>query len=61
MIEHLRPGKFNKKKALELGVPEGPSFSKLQKGTPIKLDDGTIIKPEMILGPPRLGRKIVSP
>ncbi|RLF57002.1 MAG: ribonuclease Z [Thermoplasmata archaeon] len=59
LIEHLRPGKFNKKKALELGVPEGPLFSKLQKGTPVTLDDGTIIKPEIILGPPRLGRKIV--
>ena len=44
---------------MELGVPEGPLFSKLQKGTSITLENGTIIKPEMILGPSRLGRKIV--
>lgn len=58
-IEHKRPGKFNKKKALQLGIPEGPLFSKLQKGNSIKLNNGATIKPEMILGPSRLGRKII--
>ena len=57
--EHQRPGKFNKPKALELGIPEGPLFNKLQKGNNITLDDGTIITPDTILGPPRPGRKIV--
>jgi ribonuclease Z len=57
--ERLRPGKFDKPKALELGIPEGPLFSKLQNGKSVILDDGRKIDPEMVLGPPRKGRKIV--
>jgi len=57
--EKNRPGKFDKPKALELGIPEGPLFSKLQKGSSIELKDGTKINPNMVLGPTRKGRKIV--
>lgn len=57
--EKNRPGKFNKPKALELGIPEGPMFSKLQRGQAITLDDGRVINPDVILGPSRKGRKIV--
>jgi len=57
--EKMRSGKFNKSKALKLGIPEGPLFSKLQKGKNIILDDGRKINPEMVLGLPRKGRKIV--
>ncbi|MBU1941815.1 MAG: ribonuclease Z, partial [Candidatus Thermoplasmatota archaeon] len=57
--ENQRPGRFNKPKALEMGIPEGPLFSKLQKGQEIVLPDGHIIKPRMVLGPTRRGRKIV--
>jgi ribonuclease Z len=57
--EHMRPGKFNKPKALAMGVPEGPLFSKLQRGQTITLKNGKKITPDMILGPPRKGRKIV--
>ncbi len=57
--ENKRPGKFNKPKALELGVPEGPLFSKLQKGQQIRLEDGRKITPDMVMGPDRAGRKIV--
>jgi ribonuclease Z len=57
--EHQRPGKFNKPKALELEVPEGPLFSKLQGGQAITLANGKKITPDMILGPSRNGRKIV--
>lgn len=57
--EEKRPGKFNKPKALELGIPEGPMFSKLQRGRSITLDNGKKINPNMVLGPPRKGRKIV--
>jgi ribonuclease Z len=59
IIENLRPGLFDKQKALKLGIPEGPLFSKLQHGKSIKLDEGRIINPNMVLGPPRSGRKIV--
>ncbi len=57
--EKIRPGKFNKSKALKMGIPEGPLFSRIQKGQTVKLKDGQKITPEMILGPPRKGRKIV--
>jgi ribonuclease Z len=57
--EKMRPGKFDKEKALKLGIPEGPLFSKLQKGQTITLKDGRKIKSEIILGPARKGRKIV--
>jgi ribonuclease Z len=57
--EHQRPGRFNKSKALKLGIPEGPLFSKLQKGHIINLPTGKKITPDMVLGPSRKGRKIV--
>ena len=57
--EDNRPGRFNKKKALDLGIPEGPLFSQLQKGKTVELKDGREIKPNVVLGNPRKGRKIV--
>jgi len=59
LIEKPRPGRFNIEKARSLGVPEGPLWSKLQGGSSVKLPSGRIVKPEMVLGPPRPGRKIV--
>ena len=56
--ENPRPGKFNKPKALELGIPEGKFFSQLQQGKTIE-HDGKTFTPDMVLGPPRPGRKIV--
>jgi ribonuclease Z len=58
-IEKQRPGKFYKEKAQELGIPEGPLWSKLQSGQKVKLVNGKIIEPKMVLGKPRSGRKIV--
>jgi ribonuclease Z len=57
--EHQRPGKFDKPKALALGIPEGPMFSKLQHGHDITLKNGKKITPDMVLGPSRRGRKVV--
>ncbi|MBN2066503.1 MAG: ribonuclease Z [Candidatus Thermoplasmatota archaeon] len=57
--EDMRPGKFNKPKALALRVPEGHLFSTLQKGQTVTLKNGTTITPAMVLGKPRKGRKIV--
>ena len=57
--EKMRPGKFDKQKALKLGIPEGPLFSKLQHGQTIILKDGRKINPSMVLGPSRKGRKVV--
>jgi len=54
-----RPGKFDKPRALELGVPEGPLFGRLQRGESVQLRDGRTVEPGMVLGAPRPGRRIV--
>ena len=59
LVEDIRPGKFDKPKALAMGIPEGPLFSKLQKGETVILKNGKKITSKMVLGPPRNGRKIV--
>ena len=59
LVEDMRPGKFDKPKALSLGIPEGPLFSKLQKGETVTLKNGKKFTPDMVLGPARKGRKIV--
>ena len=59
LIEKPRPGKFYPEKAIKLGVPKGPLWSRLQRGMNVELPDGRVIKPEDVLGPPRPGRKIV--
>ena len=55
--EDSRPGKFHKKKALALGIPEGPLFNKLQKGLIVEVK-GKKIVPSDVMGEPRPGRKI---
>lgn len=56
--EKRRAGRFDREKAVELGVPEGPLFSKLQKGEPVIIN-GRKILPSRIVGKPRPGRKLV--
>jgi ribonuclease Z len=58
-VEKPRAGKFYPDKARALGVPEGELWSKLQHGKQITLPNGTVVKPEEVLGPLRRGRKIV--
>jgi len=56
--EAVRPGRFSLEKARALGVPEGPLYSRLQEGQTVSVK-GRTITPDMVLGPPRRGRKIV--
>ncbi|MEM2214372.1 ribonuclease Z [Candidatus Nezhaarchaeota archaeon WYZ-LMO8] len=58
LVEDLRPGKFDPRKAEKLGVPKGPLWKALQEGKPVKID-GREVKPEDVMGPPRRGLKIV--
>jgi ribonuclease Z len=53
-----RPGKFDLQKAKALGIPEGPLFNRLQSGETVN-HGGKQYTPDMVLGPPRKGRKIV--
>jgi ribonuclease Z len=59
LIEKDRPGKFYPEKALSLGVPEGPLWSKLQQGENVQLPNERTVTPSHVLGPSRRGRKIV--
>ena len=57
-IEAERPGRFDLEAAKSLGVPPGPLFGKLQRGEPVELEDGTVVKPEDVLGPSRPGLRV---
>ncbi|MCD6357311.1 MAG: ribonuclease Z [Thermoproteales archaeon] len=59
IVERDLPGKFNERKAEELGIPPSPLRRMLIQGLPIKLPDGRIVTPQDVVGPPRKGLKIV--
>lgn len=56
--EKDRSGVFNLERAEELGIPRGPLFGRLQRGSPITLENGRTIHPEEVLGPPRPGKSV---
>jgi len=57
--EDARPGRFNRAKATELGVPPGPLFGRLQRGETVEVESGKTVRPEDVMGPSRAGRKVV--
>jgi len=59
LVEDARPGRFDVEGADALGIPNGPERGLLQHGEPVTLDDGRVITPDEVLGPPRPGRKLV--
>jgi ribonuclease Z len=59
LIEDDRKGRFDRERAEALGVPVGPKFSRLHEGDPVELEDGTVIDPDQVVGPPRPGRRVV--
>jgi len=60
VVEDDRKGRFDREKAEEeLGIPPGPAYGKLHEGEPVELDDGRVVRPEQVVGPPRPGRRIV--
>lgn len=62
LVENARPGRFNRERAIEFGVPPGPLFGRLQRGESVRVvKDGTSrdILPEDVMGPQRSGRKII--
>jgi ribonuclease Z len=58
LIEDERPGRFDQRRARELGVEPGPDFGRLQRGEVVS-GAGTTVRPEQVLGEPRRGRKVV--
>lgn len=58
LIENDRRGRFNRKRAEELGIPPGPLYARLARGEVIEWS-GKMITPEMVIGDKRPGRKVV--
>ncbi|RLI88657.1 MAG: ribonuclease Z [Archaeoglobales archaeon] len=58
IVEKDRPGKFYRDKAEKLGIPPGPLYAKLVRGESIEVN-GRVITPDMVIGEPRPGRKVV--
>jgi ribonuclease Z len=59
LVEDERPGRFHPEKAAALGVPKGPLFGALQRGTKVTLPDGRVVEPGEVVEPPRRGRTVV--
>ncbi|HEY5609617.1 MAG TPA: ribonuclease Z [Thermoanaerobaculia bacterium] len=59
IVEDDRPGKFDVIRAIELGVPEGPLYAKLQGGENVTLPNGVAVKSADVVGPKRTGRRVV--
>ncbi len=60
--EDERPGRFNRERAIELGIPPGPLFGRLQRGEVVRIvRDGAEaeVRPADVMGEARPGRKIV--
>jgi ribonuclease Z len=57
LVEDQRPGVFDPQRAKELKVPMGPLWSQLQNGETVTASDGSEVRSEQVMGPPRPGRK----
>lgn len=56
--ENDKVGRFLPEEAIKLGLTPSPLYGQLQKGQEVTLPDGRIIRPEMVTGPIKKGRKI---
>ena len=54
LVEDTRPGRFDAGLAEQLGVTPGPDFGRLQRGETV-----AGVRAEQVVGPARVGRKIV--
>jgi ribonuclease Z len=58
LVEDERPGRFDERRAIELGVAPGPDFGRLQRGEKVAGSSGEVA-PEQVLGESRRGRRVV--
>jgi ribonuclease Z len=59
LVEAERPGRFDPAAAARLGVAPGPDYGRLQRGEAVPGGDGSVVRPEQVMGEARPGRKIV--
>ena len=59
IIEKDKLGELNVQKLKEQGIQPGPIYRDIKDNPTVTLDDGTVIKREDFIGPPKLGRTIV--
>jgi ribonuclease Z len=55
---HDLRGTFDPNKAVALGIPNGPAYGQLTAGKTITTESGTVVTPDMVMGPPRRGRTV---
>jgi len=58
LVENERPGRFDPEAAIQLGVPPGPAFKRLQDGETVAGSSGQV-HPAEVMGESRAGRKLV--
>ncbi len=58
LAEKDRPGTFDVAAAKALGVPPGPLYGRLQQGYTVAVGDGTVVRPDQVLGTAKPGRRI---
>jgi len=56
--ERPRPGRFHPERAVELGVPEGSLWKRLQQGEDVVMGGGKLVRSEDVVEPPKRGLKI---
>jgi ribonuclease Z len=59
LVEATRPGRFDPQAAARLGVASGPDYGRLQRGEEVPAGDGSMVRPEQVIGEARPGRKVV--
>ena len=53
--ENTRPGSVDGAAARAAGISEGWQFEALKRREPVTLEDGTVVQPDALVGPPRPG------
>ncbi|MBB6444798.1 ribonuclease Z [Bacillus benzoevorans] len=56
VVEKDRPGTLLVDRLKELGIKPGPQYRQIKEGTPVTLEDGTVLEAHHFLGPRQLGR-----
>ncbi|MEX2177351.1 MAG: ribonuclease Z [Gemmatimonadaceae bacterium] len=59
LVEDDRKGRFDPDHARSIGIPEGPLWGRIHRGEAVTLENGRVVQPPELVGPPRRGRTVV--